>query len=447
MRALLARLGNPQHRLRIVHVAGTKGKGSTSAMLAAILRRAGYRTGLFTSPHLCRVEERFQVDGAADHRGRADRAAERGPRARGRPPQAEPITFFEVATAVGFLHFVRRRVDAAVVEVGLGGRFDSTNVCRPAVAVITSISLDHTQQLGDRLAQHRHGEGGHRQAGPAGAERRDGAGGAAGDRTHLPRARCAAAPARRRFPLRLRAGPRDAPRATGRPRVRVATRRRAWPWMELNLLGEHQAANAARGRGLRRAAARRRAGTIPDAAVAAGLAATDWPARMEVVGRRPLVVLDCAHNVASAEALVRDAAGVVPAGPPPAGLRRQQRQGPGRHVPRPGPHFAHAFLTRVPRQRRSTPPERLAELLRAAGGPPATRCAAPAAAWEAARAVAGPDDLICVTGSVFLAGEMRSILASGRREPAGVAAPETVLHPQALAYTSRLTPAARRNLS
>ena len=120
-------------------------------MLASVLRRAGYRTGLFTSPHLCRVEERFQVDGAPITAGELTVLLNEVRRAvDGLPHPA--ITFFEVATAVGFLHFVRRRVDAAVVEVGLGGRFDSTNVCRPAVAVITSISLDHAQQLGDHLA-------------------------------------------------------------------------------------------------------------------------------------------------------------------------------------------------------------------------------------------------------------------------------------------------------
>src|SRR6478752_1682305 len=153
IRALLARLGEPHRRLRIVHVAGTKGKGSTSAMLAAVLRRAGYRTGLFTSPHLVRVEERVQVDGTpitpvelaalmAEIRAACGR--------RGAP--AEPdLTFFEIGTALGFLHFARRRVDVAVVEVGLGGRFDSTNVCRPVVSVITSISFDHTQMLGNTL--------------------------------------------------------------------------------------------------------------------------------------------------------------------------------------------------------------------------------------------------------------------------------------------------------
>src|SRR5262249_37903299 len=134
----------------------SKGKGSTSAMLAAILRHAGYRTGLFTSPHLCSIEERIQVDGVniqpselATLMADVEPAVKELDR-RLCPPGKGP-TFFEVATALGFLHFLRRRVDVAVVEVGLGGRFDSTNVCRPAVAVITSISFDHTRQLGNTL--------------------------------------------------------------------------------------------------------------------------------------------------------------------------------------------------------------------------------------------------------------------------------------------------------
>src|SRR6266849_5960228 len=153
MRALLGLLGDPHDRLRIVHVAGSKGKGSTSAMLAAILRHANYRTGLFTSPHLCHVEERIQVDGRSISREELSVLIEE---IRNRvvtgPHSLDGLTFFEIATAVGFLHFVRRRVETAVIEVGLGGRFDSTNVCKPAVSLISSISVDHTRQLGHRLA-------------------------------------------------------------------------------------------------------------------------------------------------------------------------------------------------------------------------------------------------------------------------------------------------------
>src|SRR5260370_38446938 len=160
MRTLLGLLDDPQEKLRIVHVAGSKGIGSTSAMLESILRQAGYRTGLFTSPHLCRVEERIQVNGALIQPLELAALMEEIRVAITKMERAgldlsvsgEAVTFFEVATALGFLCFDRRDIDAAIVEVGLGGRFDSTNVCNPLVSVITSISFDHTQKLGNRLA-------------------------------------------------------------------------------------------------------------------------------------------------------------------------------------------------------------------------------------------------------------------------------------------------------
>src|SRR6516165_10462870 len=135
MHVLLEHLGNPHHALAIIHVAGSKGKGSTSAMVASILRRADYHIGLFTSPHLCQVEERIVVDdepisiveltALLNEVHAAVLAMEK------RADKKGAVTFFEVATALGFLHFARRKVDAAVIEVGLGGRFDSTNVCLP----------------------------------------------------------------------------------------------------------------------------------------------------------------------------------------------------------------------------------------------------------------------------------------------------------------------------
>jgi dihydrofolate synthase / folylpolyglutamate synthase len=160
MRRLLAHLGDPHLSLKAIHIAGTKGKGSTAAMVASILQAAGKRTGLYTSPHLARVEERLTVDGNlceasqfVDLVAEVQRAAARlqqdsGPAA----DSGDDPTFFEVTTALAFLHFARQRVDAAVLEVGLGGRLDSTNVCLPQVCIITSISFDHMRQLGNTLA-------------------------------------------------------------------------------------------------------------------------------------------------------------------------------------------------------------------------------------------------------------------------------------------------------
>jgi hypothetical protein len=195
------------------------------------------------------------------------------------------------------------------------------------------------------------------------------------------------------------------------PRVRVVTRRRAWPVMELGLLGAHQAANAAVAVACVEVL-REQGWHVSDAAVAAGLAGVRWPARMEVVGRRPLVVLDCAHNVASAEAVVQ----TLNSSFPPGGRRLLVFAGSS-DKDLPGifrvlaPHFAHAYLTRYAHNPRAVPPEQLAALLRQVSDLPFSLHPTAAAAWQAARAAAGADDLVCVTGSVFLAGELRPVLA------------------------------------
>ncbi len=153
MRDLAARLGNPEARFRAVHVTGTKGKGTVSALIAAALARAGIRTGLYTSPHVERVHERIRVDGLevdddllADGLERALSARDAAVRER---TDAEDSTWFDVITAAAFLCFARRGCAFAVVEVGIGGRLDSTNVVRGEVCVITNIDLEHTQVLGD----------------------------------------------------------------------------------------------------------------------------------------------------------------------------------------------------------------------------------------------------------------------------------------------------------
>ncbi|MCS6850709.1 MAG: bifunctional folylpolyglutamate synthase/dihydrofolate synthase [Gemmataceae bacterium] len=423
MRALLRLLGEPQQSFRILHVAGSKGKGSTSAMLAAVLSQAGYRTGLFTSPHLCDVTERIQVNGQCLHPQELtalmddvrpaveflDRLA-RGP--------GDRPTFFEIATALGFLHFARRRVELAVVEVGLGGRFDSTNVCTPLVAIITSISYDHTHILGDRLEQIAR-----EKAGIVKAGRPTISGVTAEEARRVIEATCqqCRSPLRqlgRDFDYDYEPGFVDR-RSERRSRLRVRTRERTWPWLELALLGEHQARNAAvvvavieqlRREGL----------VVPDTAVAAGLAAARWPARVEVVGRRPLTILDCAHNVASAQALVET---LTASFPPTRRLlvfacsSDKDIRGILREL---APAFSAFWVTCYSHNPRAIPPEQLASILRELTPRPVTVCPAALDAWQAAQAAAGPDDLVCITGSVYLAGELRPWLVSDADQgPAG----------------------------
>ena len=314
---------------------------------------------------------------------------------------------------MGFLHFVRRRVDVAVVEVGLGGRFDSTNVCLPEVALITSISFDHTRQLGNRLASIAMEKAGIVKPGRPAVS-----GATAAEAREVIASICR----QRRAPLvqlgmdfhyryepgeiSMQASPAHPGR---RSRVEIRTKRRTWPVMELGLLGEHQAANAATA--VACIEQLHAAGWhIPDAAVARGLANVCWPARLEVVSHHPLVVLDCAHNVASAEALVQ----TLRASFPPA--QRLLIFGSSNDKDVAGifrvlaPHFQHAFLTRYGNNPRSVPPEELAGFLERNAEMPYTLCPSAADAWQAARALAGPSDMVCITGSVFLAGELRPLL-------------------------------------
>ena len=433
MRGVLRLLGDPHRRFRIVHIAGTKGKGSTSAMLASVLSAAGYRVGLFTSPHLADVRERIQVNGAAiSHEELAARmgeiAAAIEPLERSGDPLKIP-TFFEIGTALGFLHFDCRRVDVAVVEVGLGGRFDSTNVCRPILSLITNISFDHMAALGDRISL------------------------IAREKAGIIKPRCPVITtaeasealavfeqiaAQRHSPLTAigrdfrfdyepgkllpphemngvksstikQTNLRQSVVGSHLPRVHVVTKQSQWPWLELALSGKHQAANAA-GVVVAVEHLRKQGFVIEKLAVARGLANVQWPARLEVVGTWPLVILDCAHNVASAQALIDtiDDSFAV------AGKKRlvfaiSNDKQVSEMLQLLGSKFARFYLTRYANNPRCMPPEQIAELLRRTH--PAAGISIHQHADEAlasATAAAGVNDLIAITGSVFLAGELRS---------------------------------------
>jgi dihydrofolate synthase/folylpolyglutamate synthase len=324
------------------------------------------------------------------------------------PSDAAGVTFFEVATAVGFLHFARRGVEVGVIEVGLGGRFDSTNVCSPLVALITSISYDHTHLLGDKLASIAREKAGIIKPGHPTVS---GVTAPEAEEVIVETCRERGSPLRqlgRDFTLTYEPGKVTAD-SDRQPRVAVVTAERTWPAMDLGLLGAHQAANAAvavacveemRQHGL----------PVPDTAVVEGLAGVVWPARLEVLGRRPLVVLDCAHNVASARALVETLEESFPPG------RRLLIAAISSDKDVPGilqalaPSFSHAFLTRYVSNPRSVAPKKMGEMLERDTQLPFTICDDPAAAWKLAREMARPEDLICATGSVFLAGELRPLL-------------------------------------
>ena len=390
-------------------------------MLASVLRHAGYRTGLFTSPHLTDVRERIQIDGELI--GQDDLAAlmaEIKPAVEELESTGEPPTFFEVGTALGFLHFLRKECDIAVIEVGLGGRFDSTNVITPLVSIITSISLDHTQMLGETVEQIAFEKAGIIKPGvPV----------ISGVTDPRPRAVIEKIAAERGAPLVQRGVGFHYRRATGseftyydcpsqdtllisgETRFRVMTA----------LPGEHQRANTAVA--LAVVVRLRESGfSISDWGIWTGLGSIDWPARCEEIESRPRVVLDCAHNVASVEALIETLGELYQHGWQHnavlifAASADKDIFGMFRVL---APHFRRFYLTRYQQSTRAVPPEELAAML-----PPETErviCPTPADAWKAAVADATPETLVVIAGSVFLAGELRPLLvqASGGRQPPG----------------------------
>jgi len=413
MRELLARLGDPHLKVPTVHIAGTKGKGSTAAFTAATLTAAGYRTGLCTSPHLNRVEERFTVDGAECSAEQFVNLVQQVRQAAESMDDGPGLTFFELTTALAFLHFATSSADVAVVEVGLGGRLDSTNVCRPAVTAITNISFDHTKLLGTSLAAIAAEKGGIiKQGVPV----------ISGVVEDEPREAIRAIAAQHQAPL-WEAGIdfsgeylsppgeelRGAVRLDGAVLPKDFCRQ---PW-EMGLLGRHQAANAAVAAAIL-ARLRERGFCISPESLQQGLVQVRWPARFEVLRRRPLVVVDAAHNVASAAAL-RDTLATHTA-PRRKWLifgtsRDKDATSMLRHL---APWFDQIVLTRFQNNPRGVPPEELVATAVAVRCPASavTICPTPAAAWALVQAQLTEDDLVCATGSIFLASEMRDLIGT-----------------------------------
>src|SRR6478609_1567502 len=308
MRQLLTRLGQPDAGMKIVHVGGTKGKGSTSVMVAAMLTAAGYRTGVFSSPHLEQIEERFAVDGqpctsdelvalvnrmipvvrAMDEEAAADGDPTGGP------------TYFEITTAMALVHFVEHQVDAAVLEVGLGGRLDSTNVCLPVVSVITSISFDHMRQLGNTLASIAREKAGIVKPGVP----------VVCGVTDVEPQTVIAQTARDHGCRLIQIGRDFAFEYRAKPAVAEFDFRYLVPAQEFHLNslmlampGRHQAANAAIA--LATICELRHQGwCISNDAIRSGLSRAALPGRIEITSSNPTIVLDTAHNPASARALV-----------------------------------------------------------------------------------------------------------------------------------------------
>jgi dihydrofolate synthase/folylpolyglutamate synthase len=403
-RDLLKALGKPQSGPLTVHIAGSKGKGSTAAMLASILREAGLRTGLYTSPHLHTFCERIRVDGEPISQeafaGHVEALVPAVEEVRARHPERQLVTF-DLLTAVAFLAFREEEVDVQVIETGLGGRLDSTNVLEEkAVCIITPISLEHTAVLGDTVAKIAREKAGIIALAAAvvmGLQRESAAA--------VIRQACAERGASLVEVAQACAMARSGHSSEGQD-FRLRTPGGTYG-LHLPLLGRHQLENAATAV----LAAEALAGQgveLSEVAFRRGLERVQWPGRLEIVKRRPLVVLDGAHNGESARRLretLEEDLGIGRAilvvgysGDKDATALAREME----------PVAARVIATRS-RSLRAAPPQEVAAAF-AEQGVAASCEESVAAAMEAALAQAEPGDAICVFGSLFVAAEAREHL-------------------------------------
>jgi dihydrofolate synthase/folylpolyglutamate synthase len=406
---LLERMGDPHRRFRSVHIAGTNGKGSTAAFLDSMLRAAGYRVGLYTSPHLVSFTERFRINGAEISEAMVVELAERvrrcyeGTATPGGQGSLSP-TFFEVTTAMAFTWFAQEKVDLAVIEAGMGGRLDSTNVITPLVSVITNIDLEHIEFLGTTLTAIAGEKAGIIKQGVpvvSGAVQPDAV------------AVLQAEAARKTAPFyRL---PKDFGPEQVSPGVLPSFSYRGmlsrYTGLRTGMLGRHQLTNASLA--LAAVECLRASGIdVPEGAVRTGLAGAAWAGRLERTGSRPDIYLDGAHNPASAAVLAealrelkRDYRSLVLV----LGILRDKDH---RGIIEQIVPLADRVVVTRPQYARAMDVATLADEVRLLQEN-VTTVPTVGEAIALARSGAEENDLIVITGSLYTVGDARAVLRSG----------------------------------
>jgi len=414
MEGLLKRLGNPHIKASTVHIAGTKGKGSVAAMIASVLEASGYTTGLYTSPHLIDIRERFRVGGQMIARdelvklvdklkpevSKINRLAEYG-----------RLTTFELLTALAFLFFERRNVQFKVIEAGLGGRLDATNVICPEVCVITKIGLDHTEVLGETLTKVASEKAGIIKRGiPVISSPQS------GEVVEVLKKVCR----QKEAPLVVVGDSvswKGLGFERGRQRVTVEGQRNSYHLM-MPLVGSYQLENAATAVATLEVLAER-GFAVSEESIKEGFERVSWPGRFQVVGSKPVVVLDCAHNPTSAGALVSSMESYF-------SHRWQEKLKPavlvlGVSADKDvagilsvlGNSFKKIIVTRS-RHPRAMATEELEAEMKKQGLTVEVAGNVPEAVMKA-KQLAGEDGLVLITGSIFVVGEALEML--DRRQP------------------------------
>jgi dihydrofolate synthase / folylpolyglutamate synthase len=400
MNRILSALGNPHKAYRTVHIAGTKGKGSTAAMLMEMLRAGDHKVGLYTSPHVLDVRERIMVNGRKISEAEFAKGVAAVAKVIKKAKVANP-TYFEVMTASAFRYFAEQGVDLAVIEVGMGGRLDSTNVIHPEVVGITSISLDHMAQLGHNLESIAREKAGVIKKGvpvisaPQPEKVR---------KVLIEAAEAAGSPIRftdenTEYSYRF-----EFSRAVGRhARICFTTPNSRYEHVHVPLPGEHQAINCGLALGMLDVL-KEKGFTVDDEKAILGLANVDLPARMQVISENPRILVDGAHNAASIDALMRaigqnvtyDSMVVIfgcHKDKDISGMIRRLQVGADKVI-----------FTSTGSPRSADPAELAASYIENSGKMAQVAPTLDDAVRIALRAV-GRDDLICVTGSFYLAAD------------------------------------------
>ncbi len=410
---LLARLGHPQKKLACIHVAGTNGKGSVCAMLESVFRAAGLKTGLYTSPHLISFSERIKVAGQPISQSQLSAliakvdAADRHLAAQ---PGGREATFFEFATAVAFAYFQQQQVELVILETGLGGRLDATNVITPLLSVITGISREHAQYLGREIAAIAREKGGiikPRRPLVVGA---------------LPEAALTE--------IRRLAAEQEAPLILAQDNVSIHRRQQdlagqkislasathSYGTLTLPLLGTFQLGNAAIALTAAEELARQAGWDLPPATVKRGLETTHWPGRCQLISQEPVMLVDGAHNPEAAGALVQTLKELLPHKPLGLILGMCADKDVAGFL-RPWQGLVKHCWTVPLNNERSLAPQELAAQVQARGWP--VKVASLPEALTQSRAWAEEHaGAICICGSLFLAGATLALLEKDRHSPA-----------------------------